>query len=147
MTTYNKDFVIKNGLIVNDGATFGDSVTINGSTVATQSYVQSAIASSGGGGGTGLIIDATEPSTPINGMLWLDTNIQRIKVYYGEAWLVLATSTDAEYLPEHKHNTSIDGDGYITEIVAGDSDPNIVYLDGGTPSTTTFSTVLNGGGV
>ena len=47
MTAYNKDFVVKNGLVVGNGAAFGDTITINGNTVATQSYVQSSIANAG----------------------------------------------------------------------------------------------------
>lgn len=147
MTITNKDFVVKNGLIVNNGATFGQAVEVGTPTsnnhAATKSYVDGLIS----GAGSGVTISDTEPSSPSNGDFWFDINIQRLKIYYGEGWIVMASSTDAEYLPDHRHDTSIDGDGYIVDIIALDQDPNIVYIDGGDPFTTTFTSVLNGGGV
>lgn len=149
MATYNKDFVVKNGLVVNDGATFGNAISIGTPTAdehaTTKSYVDALVASSGGGGGgASVTVGGTEPSSPSNGDLWFDTNIDRLKVYYTGVWIVMATYDDTEQLVQHIHDTSIDGTGLVIDTYP-DQLTNVI--DGGSPSTVTFGSVLDGGTV
>ena len=68
-------------------------------------------------GGANVTVSDTEPASPSDGDLWLDTNVDRLKVYLTGSWLVTASSEDADYLQDHRHDTSIDGDGFIVEIL------------------------------
>ena len=148
MTSSAKDFKVKHGLSVAQGATFGQSITIGAPTsdshAATKSYVDSLLGESGG-----INVGDTEPASPTNGMLWLDTSINRLKIYK-DAWITLATYEDAESVTQHVHDTSIDGTGFVTDTFTSSpeiSEPAVVYLDGGSPSDTEFDLVLDGGTV
>lgn len=152
MTTNSKDFIVKNGLVVTNGGTFGDAVTVGAPTsnshATTKSYVDNAISQISGG--AEVTVGETEPSSPSNGDFWLDTTIDRMKVYYSGAWIVLATYEDSQSIPQHIHDTSIDGTGLIVDVFTDSAQINsngIIYLDGGSPSTTSFDLVLDGGTV
>lgn len=155
MATYNKDFVVKNGLVVTEGGTFGAAITIGAPTAndhaATKSYVDDLVSSIGGGGGNASVtVGDTAPSTPEDGNLWLDTTIDRLKIYYAGTWIVIATYDDSLSVTQHIHDTSIDGTGLVidtfTESPAVSETP-VLYIDGGSAGTTTFDTVLDGGNV
>ena len=144
MPTANKDFKVKNGLQVTGGATFGGTVTALDPTeaghLATKGYVDLIAA--------GIPVDSTPPSTPSNGDLWFDTLVERINVYYDGQWVTLATIDDTLTIPDHIHDTSIDGNGLIvTRFVSGGSfnDPQGTGIDGGTPSTVDFTDTYDGG--
>ena len=67
MATVEKDFKVKNGLVVTNGGTFGDAVTVGAPTLAdhaaTKEYVDS----------RSMAVGSTAPSSPTNGTQWLDT--------------------------------------------------------------------------
>ena len=144
MGTVNKDFKVKNGLRVTDAGIFGGTVTALDPTeaghLATKSYVDAIAA--------GIPVSSTPPSTPSNGDLWFDTLVERINVYYDGQWVTIATIDDTLNIPDHIHDTSIDGNGLIvTRFVSGGSfnDPQGTSADGGTPSTTDWTDTFNGG--
>ena len=111
MTTVNKDFKVKHGLSVAEGGTFGSPVTVGTPTenahAATKLYVDSAIS------GVSLPVSATDPESPSNGEMYFNTLTQHVYVYYNSEWIQIATLADAEELPQHIHDTAIDGTGFI----------------------------------
>ena len=144
MATANKDFKVKNGLQVNGDAVIGGTISAATPTasahLATKGYVD-ALAG-------GIPIGSTPPENPDNGDLWFDTLVERVNVYYGGQWLTIATIDDTLNIPDHIHDTSIDGNGLIvTTFVDGGSfnTPQGTGIDGGDPSTTDFANTFNGG--
>jgi hypothetical protein len=142
MTTVDKDFRVKNGLVVANGGTFGDAVTVGTPTTAshaaTKEYVDS----------HSMAVGTTAPSSPTNGTQWLDTLTSRINFYYNGSWYTQATIDDTNTLPEHIHDTAIDGTGFIVSQFynAGTfNSPLGVGLDAGGPSTTEWTVVFDGG--
>jgi hypothetical protein len=145
MATVNKDFKVKNGLVVANGGTFGGPVTVGEPTenthVATKLYVDSL---------PGMAVGSTAPSSPTNGTQWLDTLTNRVNFYYNGEWYTQATIDDTLNLTQHIHDTSIDGTGFIvTTFREGGSfnSPQGTSVDGGGPDTTEFDLVLDGGSV
>ena len=145
MATVDKDFKVKNGLVVANGGTFGDAVTVGTPTIAshaaTKEYVDSA---------SGIAVSSTAPSSPTNGKQWLDTGTNRVNFYYNGAWYTQATIDDTNNLPQHIHDTAIDGTGFIvSQFYEGGSfnSPLGVGLDAGGPSTTEWTVVFDGGSV
>jgi hypothetical protein len=144
MATVDKDFRVKNGLVVSNGGTFGSAVTVGAPTsashAATKEYVDSLTGS--------MAVGTTAPSSPTNGTQWLDTLTNRVNFYYEGSWYTQATIDDTLNLPEHIHDTSIDGTGFIvTTFREGGSfnSPQGSSVDGGGPSTTVFALTLDGG--
>lgn len=144
MATVNKDFKVKHGLQVSGDAVFGGNIEAATPTadnhVVTKAYADT----------LGPVVSSTAPSSPSNGNLWVDTTISRLKLYYGGAWLTLATAEEALDIPDHTHDMTIDGDGQIESVLynAGDyDDPQIATIDGGSPSSTTWDVILDGGTV
>jgi len=144
MTTFNKDFKVKNGLYVTNGGSFGGTVTVAtptlGDHAATKDYVDAVAGSTPVGN--------TAPSSPDNGDMWFDTFVERLKIYYEGDWYTIATSNDVQNIPDHIHDEAIDGDGRITTIFwdsAQYNDPQISTLSGGTPFSNTWATVFDGG--
>ncbi len=142
MATVEKDFKVKNGLIVNGGGSFGGTVVVSDPTddthAATKSYVDS----------RQLIVQEEEPSSPTVGMQWLNTLNSRIHVYFNNAWIVLATYDDVLNLPQHIHDTSIGGDGLIVSIYqdGGFYDGNFVSItDAGYYDMNDWAMTWNGG--
>lgn len=146
MTTENKDFKVKNGLQVAEGGSFGGAVTVGNPTDAdhavTKSYVDALV------GEVTLPVEPVAPASPENGELWFDTLTQRLNVYYSGSWLTIATIDDTLNIPQHIHDTSIDGSGLIVStFTSGGSfnSPQGSPVDGGGPSTTEWDLVLDGG--
>jgi len=144
MTTVDKDFKVKNGLVVTNGGTFGDAVTVGAPTLAehaaTKEYVDS----------RSMAVGSTAPSSPTNGTQWLDTLTNRVNFYYEGLWYTQATIDDANNIPQHIHDTAIDGTGFIVSRFYDGSTfnaPQGVGLDAGGPSTTTWTVVFDGGSV
>ncbi len=144
MATVDKDFKVKNGLVVANGGTFGDAVTVGEPTLAshaaTKEYVDN----------RSMAVGSTAPSSPTNGTQWLDTLTNRVNFYYGGSWYTQATIDDTLNLPQHIHDTAIDGTGFIvTTFREGGSfnSPQGTSVDGGGPSTTVFALTLDGGSV
>lgn len=145
MATVNKDFKVKNGLQVNGNAVIGGTIAAATPTLpehlATKAYVDVAASS-------GIPSGLTPPENPVNGNMWFDTLVERINVYYEGQWMTIATIDDTLNIPDHIHDTSIDGDGLIATIfVSGGSfnDPQGSGVDGGDPDTLDFANSFNGG--
>ena len=145
MATVDKDFKVKNGLQVVGSGSFGGTLTVATPTTdahaATKAYVDSV---------TGMAVSSTAPSSPTNGKQWLDTGTNRINFYYNGAWYTQATIDDTNNLPQHIHDTAIDGTGFIvSQFYEGGSfnSPLGVGLDAGGPSTTEWTVVFDGGSV
>ena len=144
MATVDKDFRVKNGLVVANGGTFGGAVTVGTPTIAshaaTKEYVDSLTGS--------MAVGTTAPSSPTNGTQWLDTLTNRVNFYYEGSWYTQATIDDTLNLPQHIHDTAIDGTGFIvTTFREGGSfnSPQGTSVDGGGPSTSVFALTLDGG--
>jgi hypothetical protein len=142
MATVEKDFKIKNGLLVTDGGSFGGTVAVATPTSATHAATKAYVDS------FAVHVGATAPSSPFNGQQWFDTLVERMKVYYENDWLTIATSNDLQDIPDHIHDTSIEGDGRISTIFWDGqwyNSPQIQSLDGGGPDSTTWDFVFDGG--
>jgi hypothetical protein len=115
MSTTSEDFKIKHGLQVAGDANF------IGSLSAAEPTESNHAATVGYARNLGLAtVDSTAPSTLVPGKLWLDMSNPvepRLKVYNGSDWTLLATTEDANFIPEHIHDTAIDGTGRIIEIL------------------------------
>ena len=145
MATVNKDFKVKNGLQVAGSGSFGGTLSVAAPTeathVATKAYVDSL---------TGITVSSTAPSSPTNGKQWLDTTTNRVNFYYDGSWYTQATIDDTNNLPQHIHDTAIDGTGFIvSQFYEGGSfnSPLGIGLDAGGPSTTEWTVVFDGGSV
>jgi hypothetical protein len=146
MATVDKDFKVKNGLQVAGSGSFGGTLSVAAPTeathVATKGYVDSLTGS--------MAVGTTAPSSPTNGTQWLDTLTNRVNFYYDGAWYTQATIDDTNNLPQHIHDTAIDGTGFIvSQFYEGGSfnSPLGVGLDAGGPSTTEWTVVFDGGSV
>lgn len=146
MSTTDKDFKVKHGLNVTQGGSFGGAVVVGTPTEAdhavTKSYVDALV------GDVTLPVEPTPPSSPVNGEMWFDTLTQRLNVYYSGSWLTIATIDDTLTIPQHIHDTSIDGSGLIVStFTSGGSfnSPQGSPVDGGGPETTEWALVLDGG--
>jgi len=145
MATVDKDFRVKNGLVVANGGTFGGAVTVGTPTIAAHAATKEYVDSS-----TGMYVSAYAPSSPTNGKQWLDTGTNRVNFYYNGVWYTQATIDDTNNLPQHIHDTAIDGTGFIvSQFYEGGSfnSPLGVGLDAGGPSTTEWTVVFDGGSV
>jgi len=143
MATVDKDFKVKNGLVVVNGGSFGGTVTVAtptlGGHATTKDYVDSLPAS--------VPVSEESPVSPSNGDLWFDSVTERVHVYYDSQWMAIATLSDSEVLRDHIHDTSIDGTGLIvsTFVSGGSYDEPGVLVSAGSYSTTTWEYVWNGG--
>jgi hypothetical protein len=144
LATVDKDFKVKNGLVVNNGGTFGGAVVVANPTennhAATKEYVDSLTGS--------MAVGSTAPSSPNNGTQWLDTLTNRVNFYYNGVWYTQATIDDTQNLPQHIHDTAIDGTGFIVSQFydgASFNSPQGAGLDAGGPSTTEWTIVFDGG--
>jgi hypothetical protein len=144
MATVDKDFRVKNGLVVNNGGTFGDAVTVGAPTLASHAATKEYVDSLTGG----MPVGSTAPSSPTDGQLWFDTLTNRVNVYKDSVWITLAAIDDTLNIPQHIHDTAIDGTGFIvTTFREGGSfnSPQGSGLDGGSPSQTTWEFSFDGG--
>ena len=144
MATVTKDFKVKHGLVVTNGGSFGSAVTVGtptlGDHATTKDYVDALTG--------GMPVGNTAPVSPINGQLWFDTLTSRVNVYYNSTWITIATIDDTQVLPDHIHDTSIDGNGLIvSQFVSSGfyNAPQGTGQDGGTPSTSSWTTTYDGG--
>jgi len=145
VATVNKDFKVKNGLVVANGGIFGGTVTVATPTqnnhATTKSYVD-AIA-----GSPTVPVSDVPPLDAANGNLWYDTVTERLHVYYNGEWLAIATLEDAETLQDHIHDTAIDGTGRVVSVfVSGGfyNDPGVL-VSAGFYNTTSWENTWDGG--
>jgi hypothetical protein len=142
MAIVDKDFKVKNGLVVANGGTFGDAVTVGAPTLASHAATKEYIDL------RAIVVSDTAPSSPINGSQWLDTNVNRVNFYYGGTWYTSATMDDALVIHQHIHDTAIDGSGLVvsTFMDAGiPGDPQGTSAAAGDPDTTVFEDIFDGG--
>ena len=145
MATVNKDFKVKNGLIVALGGSFGGSVLVGTPTenlhAATKEYVDAVV------GNSTMTVGDTAPSSPIEGQFWFDTVTSRVHFFYNSIWTPLATLADAEVLQDHIHDTSIDGNGLIVSVFVDSGFYNAagVITSAGTYDLTTWNALWDGG--
>ena len=144
MAIVDKDFKVKNGLVVTNGGTFGDAVIVGAPTLAshaaTKEYVDSLTGS--------MYVGNTTPSSPINGTQWLDTISSRVNFYYDGTWYSQATIEDTTNIPQHIHDTAIDGTGLIVSMFVNAgffNSPMTAANDAGGPTTTDFAITMDGG--
>jgi hypothetical protein len=140
--TVDKDFRVKNGLVVANGGSFGGTVTVAAPTsnahAATKEYVDS----------RSMAVGNTAPSSPTNGTQWLDTSTNRINFYYNGSWYTQATIEDTNTIPDHIHDTAIDGTGLIVSqfVDSGFFDsPMTSSADSGNALDTSFTSTVDGG--
>jgi len=145
MATSNKDFKVKNGIQVAGDGSFGGTLTAAAPTsdnhLTTKSYVDNIL-------GSLTVPVGTAPESPEEGQIYFDISSGRLAVYYNSAWIAIATVADAEELPDHIHDTSIDGNGLIVTRFydAGTAGDTIAdYADAGLVSTTTWEATWDGG--
>jgi hypothetical protein len=145
VATVDKNFRVKNGLVVAAEGNFGGTVVVATPTqnthATTKAYVDALIANPTMPSGT------TAPATPGNGSLWFDTLTERVNVYYGDQWIAIATLEDAETLQDHIHDTSIDGSGLIvSKFISGGSynEPGVL-ISAGLYNTVNFEATYDGG--
>lgn len=145
MATVDKDFKVKNGLVVTLGGSFGGTVTVASPTelqhAATKEYVDAQVSQST------MVVGLESPANPQDGQFWLDTLTQRVHVRYNSVWVPLATLQDAEVLQDHIHDTAIDGNGLIVSVIvdAGFYNSAGVLTDAGTYDLTTWNALWDGG--
>lgn len=147
MAAESKDFRVKNGIQVAGDAVIGGTVSAATPTLpehlANKAYVDALT--------SGIPVGATAPEDPENGDLWFDTNVERVNVYFDGQWVTIATIDDTLNIPDHIHDTSIDGNGLIVTrfvdagIVGTVSQPQGTGIDGLTPSTIDWADTYNGG--
>jgi hypothetical protein len=145
MATVNKDFKVKYGLQVAEGAVFGGPVSVTGAPTAPTHLANKAYVDALGGS---VPVASTPPSDPINGQLWFDEVLQRVNVHYNGVWMTIATISDTQNIPQHIHDTSIDGNGLIVTIFTDAGtlySPQSMPLDGGSADTTSWNQLLDGG--
>jgi hypothetical protein len=145
MATSNKDFKVKNGIQVAGDGSFGGTLTAAAPTsdnhLTTKSYVDSLL-------GSLSVQVGSAPESPEEGQIYFDASSGRLAVYYNSEWVAIATVADAEELPDHIHDTSIDGNGLIVTRFydAGTAEDTVGdYADAGTASTTSWETTWDGG--
>ena len=145
MATVNKDFKVKHGLDVNQGGTFGGTVTVATPTLSTHATTKAYVDSVAGS--AGVTVSGTAPESPSNGNLWFDTLTERVHVYYGSEWVAIATLEDAETLTDHIHDTAIDGSGLIvsTFLSGGAYNEPGVLVSAGLYNTASFEATYDGG--
>ena len=135
MATVNKDFKVKHGLDVNQGGTFGGTVTVATPTenthAATKLYVDSSLTN------FKFSTSSSAPATPVAGQAYVDSDTGRLTIYINSAWVEFATITDSYDIRQHIHDTSIDGTGIVVSIFQDggfydtqfDSDQDAGYYD------------------
>lgn len=147
MAAVNKDFKVKNGIQVAGNAIVVGTVAAATPTLpehlATKAYVDAV--------SSGIPVGPLAPEDPENGDLWFDTGVERINVFFDGQWVTIATIDDTLTIPDHIHDTSIDGNGLIVTrfvdagIVGTVSQPQGTGIDGKFPDTVDWSDTYSGG--
>jgi len=143
MATVEKDFKVKNGLIVSLGGTFGGTVTVATPTdlqhAATKQYVDQA---------TSAEVSSTDPEILRDGQFYINSVDGHVAISYNNEWVKLATFADTANLRNHIHDTAIGGNGLIVTVFqdAGfyDSDPSSI-ADAGFYSYESWALSYDGG--
>ena len=148
MATIDKDFKVKNGLVVALGGSFGGTVEVGTPTenahAATKEYVD--------GKFTSVVIptESEAPENPIDGQFYFDTTTRHLSVYSTDAaaWIMIATFEDTYNLRQHIHDTAIDGTGLIVTVFQDAGFYDAIFsatIDGGSYNTEVFDQTFDGG--
>lgn len=148
MATIDKDFKVKNGLVVALGGSFGAPVIVGTPTenahAATKEYVDGQV-------GTFLVPTEPEaPQNPVDGQLYFDTTTRHLSIYSVDAasWIMIATFEDTATLKQHIHDTAIDGTGLIVSVFQDAGFYDAVYsstVDAYYYNTQSWDQVFDGG--
>lgn len=145
MATTDKDFKVKHGIQVTGDAVVGGTITAAAPTandhVVTLSYFNDNASAN-------FDVASTAPSTPVNGQSWFDSVTNRLNVYMNGSWITMAAVDDTLVLPQHIHDTSIDGSGLVvSNFVNGGalSDPQSSPVDAGAVATSSWDVLYDGG--
>jgi hypothetical protein len=148
VATTEKDFKVKNGLIVALGGSFGGAVEVGTPTenahAATKEYVD--------GKFTGVVIptESEAPENPVDGQFYFDTTTRHLSVYSSDSssWVMIATFEDTYNLRQHIHDTAIDGTGLIVTVFQDAGFYDAIFsttVDGGSYNTEVFDQTFDGG--
>lgn len=90
MTTNNKDFKVKNGIVVSEGGTFGGPVAVGTPTdpshAVTLDYLDGMTFTGS------MSVSTTPPSSPSPGDLWFDSSTGGAFAYYDSYWVQIMSS-------------------------------------------------------
>jgi hypothetical protein len=145
VATTNRDFKVKHGLDVAEGGTFGSAVTVGTPTenthAATKAYVD---------GRELLVAQGETPPDAENatdGELFIDADENRLLFFYNGQWNTLALLNDTITIPQHIHDTAIDGTGLIVSTFkdAGFYNEAGAEEDAGFYNTNSWSVTYDGG--
>jgi hypothetical protein len=148
VATTEKDFKVKNGLVVALGGSFGGTVEVGTPTenahAATKEYVD--------GKFTSVVIptESEAPENPVDGQFYFDTTTRHLSVYSSDAleWIMIATFDDTANLKQHIHDTAIDGTGLIVTVFQDGGFYDAIfsaYVDGQFYNSTTWEVNYDGG--
>jgi hypothetical protein len=145
VATFDKDFKVKNGLSVALGGIFGGTVSaqdpVENNHLATKLYVDTAV--------SGFTVESstTFPASPEQGQLFFDEISEHLYIYNESTWYSIALLDDTLDLPQHIHDTSIDGTGLVVSTFkdAGYYNDSGDYVDAGTYSTNVWEVTWDGG--
>ena len=87
MATDNKDFKVKNGLVVGGGGTFNGTVTVATPTSNTHATTKLYVDNLLGSGSGSITVSDTAPSSPSEGDLWYNSTDGSTYVYYDSFWV------------------------------------------------------------
>jgi hypothetical protein len=148
VATIDKDFKVKNGLVVALGGSFGGPVEVGTPTLnahaATKEYVDNL--------SIGVIVptEPTAPANPVDGQLYFDTTTLHLSIYSSDTseWIMIATFNDTATLQQHIHDTAIDGTGLIVTVFQDAGYYDSIFSsqsDAGFYNTTVFTQTFDGG--
>ena len=146
MATVEKDFKVKNGLLVTAGGSFGGTVTVATPTESTHATTKAYVDQL-----TGNPIVSVEDSAPaeaVDGQLFINSSTGRLALFLNDAWITLATLADANDIPQHIHDTAIGGTGFVVSsfVDAGYyNDDSSTPQDAGFYNTNSWEITYDGG--
>ncbi len=91
MTTNNKDFKVKNGIVVSEGGTFGGPVAVG--TPTDPSHAVNIDYLDGLTFSGSMTVSETAPSSASAGDMWFDSSSGGAFVYYDSYWIQIMSST------------------------------------------------------
>ncbi len=138
MATDNKDFKVKNGIIVGGSGIFGDTVTVATPTAddhaATKKYIDDLFASFTPSNPATVVVSETAPLLPAEGDLWLNPTTSVLSVYVDPSWIPVSASGASIEVSETPPATPASGDMWFSSSSAKlyvNYDSNWVEILGG----------------
>ena len=142
MTTTDKDFKVKNGIVVTDGGTFGGPVTVGTPTDPSHAVTLDYLDGLSGG----MTVSDVPPETGSSGDLWFDSSSGSAFIYYDSYWVEImskvgpagaAGQTGPAGTTVYSELTGTPDLSVYQTKVSGVSDTEIGYLDGVTSAIQT----------